>query len=131
MTVRITALALAACGMAMLAAPQARAQRVSPLTAGKFAQICSSPRNGGGAVCDAYITGMVDTLSLARNAARKNGDTQFKLDVCVPQTATGVEMRGKVLSWLRNHRDQLGAPVGETIYAALIAAYPCNGATGG
>ena len=127
MTARTIVLALSVCGASVLAAPHAAAQRVSPMMAGKFAQICTTPRLGGNLVCDAYISGMADTLALSQQAARNNGDQQFKLDVCIPSETTGPGMRDKVLSWLRGHRDRLRSPVGEVVYAALRDSYPCNG----
>lgn len=126
MTLRTIAVVLAASGVA-LAAPQAWAQRASPMQAGRFLQICSTPR--GQQICDAYITGMADSFALVEAMAAKSTDGQVKLKpvICIPRQTTGEAMRGAVVSWLSAHKDRLHSQVGETVYQALHDSYQCNG----
>ena len=128
MTIRTSALVLAACGLAALAAPQARAQRASPMPASRFVQICNSPRGGGQQICDAYITGMADSFALMQAMASKSADGQIKFNplICIPRTTTGEAMRGMVISWLGGHREKLRSQVGEVVFLALHDSYPCD-----
>ncbi len=104
----------------------AHAQRVSPMPAGKFLQICSSPR--GSQVCDAYITGMADSFALLQSVADKSdGAVKLKPQICIPRTTSGAAMRDSVVSWLKGHQDRLHAQVGESVYEALHTSFPCNG----
>ena len=114
-----------ACAVAW-ASPASHAQRVSPMQAGKFLQICSSPR--GAQACDAYITGMADSFALLQSVADKSdGAVKLKPQICIARTVSGAEMRGSVVSWLKEHQDRLHSQVGESVYQALHTAYPCNG----
>ncbi|GBQ68804.1 hypothetical protein AA103196_2045 [Ameyamaea chiangmaiensis NBRC 103196] len=117
----VLALALTAC-----AATPALAQRVSPLTAGKFVQICS--RQAGAQICDAYISGIADAGALSKVSAKNEGDAGAIAGFCIPNATTGAEMRAKVVTWLRGHDSVLGAPVGEGVFAALHDAWPCGAA---
>ncbi|GAN53367.1 Rap1a/Tai family immunity protein [Tanticharoenia sakaeratensis] len=103
----------------------AHAQRVSPLKAGRFMQMCSTPALVG--ACDAYITGMTDAVALGKVDASHEGDKSAKAGFCVPDSQTGPQMRGLVTAWLRAHADVLGKPVGEGVFAALHDSYPCHG----
>ena len=127
MTGRMIALLLVAGGSVALSAPAARAQRISPMVAGRFAQICGSPR-GGQSICDAYISGMADSYALVQKTARTTGDAQIKPDICVPVDTTGPAMRDRVVSWIRAHQDRMRNKVGEVVYLALHDSYPCDAA---
>ncbi|GBR43096.1 hypothetical protein AA101099_3092 [Neoasaia chiangmaiensis NBRC 101099] len=104
-------------------ASPAHAQRLSPMKAGKFGQICTSPK--GAAICDAYITGMADAGALAKLNARSEGDSSAVAGFCIPDGETGAAMRGHVVSWLKAHRDVLDQPVGKSVFAALHDSYSC------
>ena len=123
MSCRMTALALAGCALSLSAGGTAQAQRVSPMQAGRFVQFCTSPRNGGQQICDAYITGMADSFALMQ----KLGTEQGKSGICVPRTASGSAMRGMVLSWIDGHKERLRDQVGEVVYTALHDSFPCDG----
>ncbi len=123
MSCRMTALALAGCALSLSAGGTAQAQRVSPMQAGRFVQFCTSPRNGGQQICDAYITGMADSFALMQ----KLGAEQGKSGICVPRTASGSAMRGMVLSWIDGHKERLRDQVGEVVYTALRDSFPCDG----
>ena len=111
----------------LLSAGSAHAQRVSPMQAGRFAQFCRSPRNGGQQICDAYITGMADSFALIQKLPFGSGSDARTAGICVPRTASGEAMRNAVISWLGAHRDMLRKQVGETVYQALHETYPCGG----
>ncbi len=132
MSCRMTALAalgstLVGLALSLPSDGPARAQRVSPMQAGRFVQFCNSPRNGGQQICDAYITGMADSFALMQ----KLGAGQDKSAICVPRTASGSSMRGMVVSWIGGHRERLRDQVGEVVYAALHDSFPCDGARPG
>ncbi|WP_428390647.1 Rap1a/Tai family immunity protein [Lichenicoccus sp.] len=110
----------------LLSAGAAHAQRVSPMQAGRFAQYCRSPRNGGQQICDAYITGMADSFALIQKLPGGSSGDLRKAGICVPRTASGAAMRQAVMSWLGSHQNMLGKQVGETVYYALHDTYPCG-----
>ena len=134
MTARMLTLVLAAGAATALAAPQAQAQRISPMPAGSFVRFCNSPSNGGQKVCDAYITGMADSFALMQKLSQGSSDGSSKnlgQSICVPVTATGESMRGMVVSWIASHKDKLRNKVGEVVYTALHESYPCDSAKSG
>ncbi|WP_408737050.1 Rap1a/Tai family immunity protein [Acetobacter fallax] len=112
----------------LVAAADANAQRVSPMKAGNFGRICSRP--AGAQVCDAYISGVADAGALGKVNNRNEGDPKASAGFCIPQTESGVAMRGKVVSWLKAHQDVLDKPVGEGVFMALHDSYPCGAAIG-
>lgn len=124
---------LAAAGVVALAAPEAQAQRISPMPAGSFVRFCDSPSNGGQKICDAYITGMADSFALMQKLSASSGDGASKTSqsICVPVTATGESMRGMVVSWIASHKDKLRNKVGEVVYTALHESYPCDATKSG
>lgn len=107
----------------LFVASAAEAQRVSPMRAGNFGRICS--RAASVQTCDAYISGMADAGALAKVNDRNQGDAKAPAGFCIPQAETGTAMRGKVVSWLKEHKDVLEKPVGEAVFMALHDAYPC------
>ncbi len=132
MTARMITRVLAACGAIAVAAPQAQAQRISPMPAGSFLRFCNSPSNGGQKICDAYITGMADSFALMQKlSAADGGSSAASRSICVPITASGESMRGMVVSWIASHRDKLRNKVGEVVYTALHESYPCDSAKSG
>ncbi|MBS0979900.1 Rap1a/Tai family immunity protein [Acetobacter thailandicus] len=110
---------------ALLLASQgvAHAQRVTPMTAGRFGKICSSA--SGHALCDAYISGMADSVALATLSARNEGHNEAA-DFCIPVSEDAASMRSKVVAWLKGHTDTLSRPVGEGVFRALHDSYPCS-----
>ncbi len=107
-----------------LAAPAARAQRVSPMPAGRFMQFCGAPR--GQQICDAYITGMADSFALVQKLPGGSGEDARKAGICVPASTNGAAMRGVVVAWIGGHRDMLQKQVGEVVYQALHESYRCG-----
>ncbi len=126
MTIRFSAAMFGACLAAAALAPPAHAQRVSPMLAGRFMQFCASSNRAGQEVCDAYITGMADSFALMQKLAGASGGTAPSAGVCVPESATGAAMRDRVVAWARGHRQMMGKQVGEVVYQALHASFPCG-----
>lgn len=116
---------LLAATVGVLMAMPAHANRISPMTAEKFGKICSSKT--GGAICDAYISGIADAGALAPLNDKAEGDAGAVSGFCIPDDASTVSMRGLVVSWLRAHRDVWDKPVGKGVFAALHDSYPCSG----
>ncbi|GEB37543.1 hypothetical protein GLI01_15780 [Gluconacetobacter liquefaciens] len=103
----------------------AMAQRVSNLQGGRFLELCS--RAPSVAICDAYLSGLADSVALTHVYDRNEGDKTAPTGFCIKAGVTSAEMRGHVVSWLRGHTDQLSKPVGELTFTALHEAYPCGG----
>ncbi len=111
--------------LACAAAPGfAHAQRIAPMKAGNFARLCTRATSAG--ICDAYIGGLTDGVSLSKINDRNEGDPSAPAGFCVPTTETMPVMRSKVLAWLKAHSETLDKPVGESVFAALHASYPCS-----
>lgn len=119
---------LAAIALTLPGAAWADEHRLSAMQGGRFGQICSKPQ--GKALCDAYIAGMADSGALSALNAKANGDSSAIAGFCIPDAETTDAMRGKVVSWMKAHRDVLGAPVGKSVYAALHDSYPCSATQG-
>ncbi|MFT9257219.1 MAG: Rap1a/Tai family immunity protein [Acetobacter sp.] len=109
----------------LLAAPTlAHAQRVSPMKAGTFGQICTHSKSLG--LCDAYLSGMIDAGTLSKINDTNQGDADAPAGFCVPTSETTPAIRAKVVSWLKQHSDALPNPLGEVVFKALQDAYPCG-----
>ncbi|CAK7192154.1 hypothetical protein COMNV_00339 [Commensalibacter sp. Nvir] len=104
--------------------PQVFAQRVTPLKAINFLKICKN--NKSLAMCDAYISGIADSVAYAKIFAKNQNDTQAPVGFCIVPSTKGREMRQKVIAWMENHSDKLGQPAGEVVFTALHEAYPCK-----
>lgn len=111
--------------MAALAVPAARADtqggRLSHLQAGALQRFCQSPQTAK--ICDAYVSGLSDGITLVETAAGPN----VARDVCIPGPTTAQQMRGVLLGYLSKHPDRLGSDVGPVTYDAFKAAFPCAG----
>nr|WP_298798854.1 Rap1a/Tai family immunity protein [uncultured Acetobacter sp.] len=116
--------ALIALGGALLAPTLAHAQRISPMQTGNFLRLCT--RAAGATVCDAYITGMADAVSLSKINDRNEGDSSAPAGFCVPTSENGAAMRVKVLAWMKTNSEAMSKPVGESVFKALHDSYPCS-----
>ncbi|AXY22952.1 MULTISPECIES: Rap1a/Tai family immunity protein [Komagataeibacter] len=119
-------LALACAMAASMPVAQAYAQRVSRLDGTQLGSLCTKAASAG--VCDAYISGIADSAALAhlfeRNAEK---DTKDVAAFCIAPATPIADMRGKVVSWMKDHRDGLSRPAGEVVFTALHESYPCGG----
>ena len=127
MNKRTAASLLGACVSTAALALPAQAQRVSPMPAGRFMQLCTSSSRGGVEICDAYITGMADSFALMQKLRGGSGGNPSGQGVCVPGDTAGSEMRRRVVAWARGHRDRMRGQVGEVVYQALHDSFPCGG----
>lgn len=103
---------------------QAMAQRITPMQTDSFARICSRPT--GHSLCDAYLSGLADGVTLSKLNSSAAGDTAATAGFCVPVSETTASIRGKVLVWLKANTDALSHPVGESLFKALHDTYPCG-----
>ncbi|EUK18773.1 Rap1a/Tai family immunity protein [Commensalibacter papalotli (ex Servin-Garciduenas et al. 2014)] len=119
------ALLLAGFGlMVIFATPNAMAQRVTQLQAGKFLQYCKNPK--ALKLCDAYISGISDSVAYSKMFAKNQGDVKSPAGFCIATNISGKEMRDKVIAWMDGHSDKLTQPAGAAVFTALHDAYPCN-----
>ncbi|MCQ8276883.1 hypothetical protein NFI95_00265 [Acetobacteraceae bacterium KSS8] len=100
---------------------QAQGGRLSHLQAGALQRFCQSPQTVK--VCDAYVSGVSDAITLVETAAGPN----VARDVCIPGPTTAQQMRGVLLGYLSKHPDRLSSDVGPVTYDAFKAAFPCGG----
>lgn len=126
-----TTLLLAAIGFAGVTANStgAQAQRLSAMQASKFFQACQS--RGGQTVCDAYISGLSDGVTLSESSVGKGADGKPLVvpAICVPPTS-GSALRAKVMGWLSSHTDRLSGDVGPAVHDALLDLFPCHAGAG-
>ena len=92
--------------------------RLTHLPASRLLALCQSPRTG--AVCDAYISGISDGITLVESASGPD----IARKVCVPD-ANGNQLRGAVVGWLSKHPERLSSDVGPVVYDAMADAFPC------
>ncbi|MCQ8241175.1 Rap1a/Tai family immunity protein [Rhizosaccharibacter radicis] len=113
----------------LAAAPGAIAQdkpvgRLTHLQAGKLLSLCQSARTA--AVCDAYVSGISDGITLVETAA--GPDVARK--VCTP-AASGNQLRSTVVAWLSKHKERLSEDVGPVVFDAMAETFPCKGGDAG
>ncbi len=113
--------AVATFGMSGAAFAEAQGGRLSHLPAGALQRFCQSPQTVK--VCDAYVSGVSDAITLVETAAGPN----VARDVCIPGPTTAQQMRGVLLGYLSKHPDRLSNDVGPVTYDAFKAAFPCGG----
>ena len=107
----------------------ANAQRLSAMQASRFFQICQS--RGGQPVCDAYISGVSDGVTLTESSVGKGDDGKPRVApaICVPPMG-GSALRTKVMSWLSSHSDKLKGDAGPAVHDALLDQFPCTAGAG-
>ena len=107
----------------------AQAQRLTAIPAARFYQTCQS--RGGQTVCDAYISGVADGVTLAESSVGKGPDGKPKLapTICIP-SLSGTELRGRVTGWLSAHTDRLKGDVGPAVHDAMAELFPCAAGAG-
>lgn len=74
--------------MVISAVPNAMAQRVTPLQAGKFLQLCKNPK--ALKVCDAYISGISDSVAYSKIFAKNQGDAKAPAGFCIAPSVYGI-----------------------------------------
>ncbi|UMM63059.1 Rap1a/Tai family immunity protein [Aristophania vespae] len=114
--------ALAVCSFSALP-DSAHAQRVSKLTGKALGQMCTS--KNGQKLCNAYLTGILDSEVWSRDYAVFNKDAA-PVAFCVSPQKTMSQIRDTVVSWLKGNNDALSQPAGKAVYRALHETYPCG-----
>lgn len=103
----------------------AAAQRTSRVDGNKLLQVCSS--KAGAAGCEAYISGVSDTIALYQEASREShGAMKVPAAVCVPAQVTGAQMREIVVAWLKQNPANRGRQAAQVVYRAMRDKYPCR-----
>lgn len=103
----------------------AAAQRTSRVDGNKLAQICTSKTGVAG--CEAYISGVSDTITLYQKVGpQSHGTMKVPAAVCVPGQVTGAQLREVVVTWLRQNPADRGRQAAQLVYRALRDKYPCR-----
>ena len=126
----VLAAILAFAGIA-LAAPGARAQdteRYTPISGETLARLCSAQEGTGPRECQAYISGVSDTITSYQSARPESGSKGQPLPtyICISGRPNGAQLRDAYLSWARQHRDQLDLQASVTVIRAFRDLYPCR-----
>ncbi|MDI2090254.1 Rap1a/Tai family immunity protein [Commensalibacter oyaizuii] len=102
----------------------ASAQRITPLPASNFLQLCKNPKSLK--TCDAYISGIADSVAYSKMFAKNQGDANAPAGFCIAPSVKGAEMREKVVTWMSNNPAKLSQNAGGAVFTALHDAYPCQ-----
>ncbi|WP_275402860.1 Rap1a/Tai family immunity protein [Entomobacter blattae] len=94
------------------------------LQAGQLLQLCT--RSSGAQICEAYITGMADSVALTKVFDKNQGDSTAPAGFCIPVSTTGVQMRSAVVARLKSKKDHLHEPVGGLVYTTLHETFPAR-----
>ena len=126
----VLAAALALAGVA-LTAPAAHAQdteRYSPISGETLARLCSAREGAGPRQCEAYVSGVSDTITTYQAARPENGSKGQPLPdyICVTGKVTGPQLRDAFLSWAKQHRDQLNLQASVVVVKAFRDVFPCR-----
>ena len=107
----------------------AEAQRLTAMQASRFFQTCQA--HAGQTVCDAYISGVADGVTLTESSVPKGagGKPSVVPTICVPPS-NGNMLREQVVRWLSGHTDSLRGDVGPAVHDALLALFPCTAGAG-
>lgn len=77
---------------------------------------------GGHAICQSYISGVIDYNNLIRSLG-----TAPSVDFCVPDNVTLKELQSIVTAYIFRNKDQHGSFIASPAVAmALYAVYPCK-----
>jgi hypothetical protein len=120
-------LLLAATALLALAGT-AHAQRFSKLTGSTLAGLCTNkdPKQVEG--CEAFINGVSDTASFYQRLRPADSSKGAPLPeyLCVPASATGIQLRESVVAWIGGHKDQAPREASGIVLRALHDAFPCT-----
>ena len=109
------------------AAPAAHAQRFTKVTGQALVQLCT---NGGvrAEQCVSYIDAVADTAGFYQRLRPQDGSKGAALPgyLCIPDNATGINLRDTVVRWLRAHSDASSRQASGVVMDALYAEYACK-----
>ena len=116
---------------AFLAPPAApaQAQRVTRVNGAMLVQLCSSRDRTAQRECSAYLDGVGDAIDFYQDLVppdgRRNG-MRLPAYVCIPNSATGVDLRATVVNWIRNHPESNDRTAQYIVPRAFHDAFPCR-----
>ena len=110
------------------AAPAAHAQRFTKVTGQQLVQLCTGKDRVRAEQCVSYIDAVADTAGFYQRLRPQDGSKGAALPgyVCIPETATGINLRDTVVSWLRAHPDANTRQASGVVMDALYAEHPCK-----
>ena len=120
---------LAATAFLTLPAIPAQAQRVTRVNGAMLVQLCSSRDRTAERECSAYLDGVGDTIDFYQDLVppdgRRNG-MRLPAYVCIPGSATGVDLRTSVVNWIRNHPESNERTAQYIVPRAFHDTFPCR-----
>ena len=110
------------------AAPAAHAQRFTRVTGQTLAQICTGSDRTRAEQCVSYIDAVADTAGFYQRLRPQDGSKGAALPgyLCIPDNATGTNLRDVVVRWLRAHPDANTRQASGVVMDALYAEFPCR-----
>lgn len=109
----------------MIVSGQAKAAH---FTGNYLLEMCASDEQGhelvkgGSAICQSYISGLVDYNNLVRSLG-----TAPSVDFCVPETTTLKELQAIVAAYMFRNKAQHGSfTAAPAVALALYSVYPCK-----
>lgn len=76
---------------------------------------------GGHAVCQAYISGVIDYHNVLRAM-----DIAPRVDICVPEKIASYDLQKIVVGYLRYHAEHDGFNASPAVTMALYEVFPCK-----
>ncbi|QDH14001.1 hypothetical protein E3E12_07215 [Formicincola oecophyllae] len=117
-----------AAAVGLAGAQPAHAQRISHLTGQMLQKICTNQHEV--AMCDAYISGVMDGEVWARDFATFE-HAPAPVAFCVPVSQNIRTVRNVFLAWISAHPDGNEQQAGKVVYRALHDNFPCSGSASG
>ena len=106
----------------------AHAQRFSALTGGKLGNLCTGNDRNSTEACTAYIDGIADGVGFYQRLMPSDGSHGKLPDyVCIPTSATGVQLRNTFVAWLRQHAEAQKQAAAQAVMRSLNDTFKCEG----
>lgn len=111
----------------------AQADRFSAISGAKLIEICTGRDKGVVGDCTAYIDGISDAASFYQSLRPRDGSKGAALPeyICVPASATGVQLREAVVAWAKKNQGDMGRQASGVVLRALRDTFPCAGGRAG
>ena len=101
-------------GVIVFASGVAQAQRVSRVDGSRLLSMCMSSAK---AECDAYLSGVSDTITLQGRA---------HAEACIPTAVTGTQLREVVTKYISSNPQSRQQKAADLTMKAFAAAFPCR-----
>ena len=117
-----------AAAILLSAAAPAHAQRFTRVTGQALVQLCTGSDRVRAEQCVSYIDAVADTAGFYQRLRPQDGSKGAALPgyLCIPENATGINLRDVVVRWLRAHSDANTRQASGVVMDALYAEYPCK-----